>query len=591
MTTTERTVQHTMTHEFVIEKDKCTIQITVYSNEDLKIVLENLTSKDLFQYDENAMGVETLTTKCKAIMTSLEFYNLIESVFEEPNNLNSYTFSPLGDNMLLTFFVNMPMAHGKSLVRTLSVILIKQEQRDVDRIVKMMRDLNCDKELILNMKHLIDEFPKMLDDMKTSALSDTNAIKLLLAEWKKVMDKLIQDVGNLETQSALQKKVVDDMKITQLETNDDIESVVTDLTETKSTIKTMSTQLDEMKMSALSETNAMKTVMDMLGEDVAKQKTVVDAMQITQLEAEEERMSVVTDLVSTKSTIKTMSTQLDDMKTVMETLGDDVEDLETEVAKQKTVVDAMQISQLEAEEERMSVVTDLAETKSTIKTMSTQLDDMKTSAVSDAIEMKKVMDKLSQDVGNLETKIVTQKTMVDDIQVTQLESHEERESVITDLAKTKSTIKTMINQIEAITNEIIKARGVPQGRSCVAYISLSKPVPITRVMEIGNYTKKFQNSDLIIEAYMRVSGFAHITFNLDFCLGYTTGRAQYVSLLQEPTTTLTFIGQIIGNNLSGSQPLSLKIDKEPFDVLSPNDTGFRGVGQTVSIFKITETRK
>ena len=323
MTTTERTVQHTMTHEFVIEKDKCTIQITVYSNEDLKIVLENLTSKDLFQYDENAMGVETLTTKCKAIMTSLEFYNLIESVFEEPNNLNSYTFSPLGDNMLLTFFVNMPMAHGKSLVRTLSVILIKQEQRDVDRIVKMMHDLNCDKELILNMKHLIDEFPKMLDDMKTSALSDTNAIKLLLAEWKKVMDKLIQDVGNLETQSDLQKKVVDDMKITQLETTDDIESVVTDLTETKSTIKTMSTQLDEMKMSALSETNAMKTVMEKLGDDVedleaeiAKQKTVVDAMQITQLETEEERMSVVTDLVSTKSTIKTMSTQLDDMKTV-----------------------------------------------------------------------------------------------------------------------------------------------------------------------------------------------------------------------------------------------------------------------------------
>ena len=183
-------------------------------------------------------------------------------------------------------------------------------------------------------------------------------------------------------------------------------------------------------------------------------------------------MSVVTDLAETKSTIKTMSTQLDDMKTVMETLGDDVEDLETEVAKQKTVVDAMQITQLEAEDERMSVVTDLAETKSTIKTMSTQLDDMKTSAISGAIEMKKVMDKLSQDVGNLETKIATQKTMVDDIQVTQLESHEERESVITDLAETKSTIKTMIQQIEAINKEITKARGVPQGRSCVAYISL-----------------------------------------------------------------------------------------------------------------------
>ena len=90
---------------------------------------------------------------------------------------------------------------------------------------------------------------------------------------------------------------------------------------------------------------------------------------------------------------------------------------------------------------------------------------------------------------------------------------------------------------------------------------------------------------------MRVSGFEDITFNLDFCLGCTTGRAQYVSRLQKPATTLTFIGQIIGNNLSGSQPLSLNIDKEAFDVLSPNDTRLGGVGDTVSIFKITETRK
>lgn len=60
MTATERTVQHTMrplggpmrppsgTHGLFIETDKCVIQVTLYENEDLKIVLRDLTSNDKF---------------------------------------------------------------------------------------------------------------------------------------------------------------------------------------------------------------------------------------------------------------------------------------------------------------------------------------------------------------------------------------------------------------------------------------------------------------------------------------------------------------------------------------------------------------
>ena len=58
MTALVRTIQHTMTHELVIEKDKCIIQVTVDNNEDLKIVLEDLTSKEIFQYDENAIAIQ-----------------------------------------------------------------------------------------------------------------------------------------------------------------------------------------------------------------------------------------------------------------------------------------------------------------------------------------------------------------------------------------------------------------------------------------------------------------------------------------------------------------------------------------------------
>ena len=88
--TEEKKVQHTMTHALVIENHKCVINVTVYNNEDLKIVLEDLTSKDIFQYDESSIAIETFTAKCKSTMTGLEFYNLCESIFDGTNTLNTY---------------------------------------------------------------------------------------------------------------------------------------------------------------------------------------------------------------------------------------------------------------------------------------------------------------------------------------------------------------------------------------------------------------------------------------------------------------------------------------------------------------------
>ena len=65
-----------------------------------------------------------------------------------------------GEDMSLKFLITIPMAHGKNLVRTVALTLIKQEQKDVDRIVKIVHDINCDKEWIMNTRATIEPFQK-----------------------------------------------------------------------------------------------------------------------------------------------------------------------------------------------------------------------------------------------------------------------------------------------------------------------------------------------------------------------------------------------------------------------------------------------
>lgn len=44
---TENTIKQAMTHELIIGSNKCIIDCTLYNNEDVKIELEDLTTKDI----------------------------------------------------------------------------------------------------------------------------------------------------------------------------------------------------------------------------------------------------------------------------------------------------------------------------------------------------------------------------------------------------------------------------------------------------------------------------------------------------------------------------------------------------------------
>ena len=196
MTATEKTIQHSTKHELIIENHKCIIDCSVYNNEDLRIDLEDLTSKDIYLYSEFSAAIESFTNKCKASMTGLEFYNMIESAFDGKSTLNSYKCQVQGDDIELIITVIMPLAHGKQMHRSFPLILKKQEQKDVDRMVKIMNDLHHDKESIMNMKQTIDKFPKLLEAIRNDFTRNLNDLK---SNFKSSDAIMIEDrVHNIE---------------------------------------------------------------------------------------------------------------------------------------------------------------------------------------------------------------------------------------------------------------------------------------------------------------------------------------------------------------------------------------------------------
>ena len=264
MTSTERTVLHIMSHELVIEKDKCIIQVTVYNNEDLKIVLEDLTSKDIFQYDKDAMAIEIFTAKCKAAMTGLEFYNLMECVFESTANSNSYKCHSQNGDMVLTFSVNIPMARGKNLVRTFDLTLIKQEQKDVDRVIKIVHDINRDKDAIMNTRALIDKLPKMIECVKIDFECDLDKLRFLLREHKNIVDKLNVDVAALTTQSAKNdvSELHNILEYIQSEYQGNMDLVRTKIDNTLALIKTSDEQFNTKLTQVTGDITATKSSLD-----------------------------------------------------------------------------------------------------------------------------------------------------------------------------------------------------------------------------------------------------------------------------------------------------------------------------------------
>lgn len=295
MTSTDRTVLHTMTHELVIEKDTCIIQVTVYNNEDLKIVLEDLTSKDIFQYDENASAIEIFTAKCKAAMTGLEFYNLIESVFESTTNSNSYTCRPQTDNMILTFLVNIPMAHGKNLVRTFALTLIKQEQKEVDRVVKIVHDINRDKEAIMNTRALIDKLPDMIEAVRSDYQADLKESKTMLLEHKLIVDKLNSDVKAIIKQNSEKDPSKDIADLTlrldgvKGECDNKLNSLKTEITNTTASINTVNQQLTAKINPVITDITNTKTLVTTIG-------TKIDATngEITKLQNSKPNIDFIT---------------------------------------------------------------------------------------------------------------------------------------------------------------------------------------------------------------------------------------------------------------------------------------------------------
>ena len=292
MTASERTIQHTMTHELVIEKDKCIIQVTVYNNEDLKIVLEDLTSKDIFQYDENAIAIEIFTATCKAAMTGLEFYNLIESTFESTESSTLYTCRPQNEDMILTFFVNIPMARGKNLVRTFALTLIKQEQKEVDRVVKIVHDINRDKEAIMNTRALIDKLPEMIEAVRSDYQADINNSKTMLLEHKNVVDKLKLDVDAvIKHQKEQDTKGDINFRLCRIEDecNNGISLLKTEITNAKISINTVNTQLGDKINLTVSDITATKTSLNTIG-------TKVDAAnhEIIKLKGDKQNIDFIT---------------------------------------------------------------------------------------------------------------------------------------------------------------------------------------------------------------------------------------------------------------------------------------------------------
>lgn len=190
MTTSDRTVQYTKTYELLVKQHKCIIQVTIYTNEDLKIVVEDLVARDVFRCDESTSSIESITSKCKAFMTSVDFYNVIESVFEKTNIFNGYRCDFQNDSMILTFLINMPLAHGKNLCRTIPLTLIRQEQEKVDQIENIMYILNCKQKELDYTRSVITEVLKIIED--------TGLSKKMLDEWKTVMDTVRRDVMILE---------------------------------------------------------------------------------------------------------------------------------------------------------------------------------------------------------------------------------------------------------------------------------------------------------------------------------------------------------------------------------------------------------
>ena len=276
MTTTDRIVQHTMSHELVVEKDKCVIQVMVYNNEDLKIVLENLTSKDIFQYDKDAIDIEIFTAKCKAAMSGLEFYNLMESVFESSANSNSYTCRPQNEDMILTFLVNIPMAHGKNLGRTFALTLIKQDQKEVDRVVKIVHDINRDKEAIMNTRALIDKLPEMIEAVRNDYRADLGESKTMLLDHKIKVDKLVLDVDALLKQNKESEDEnssdIDGINIRLNRIEDEcanrLNLIKTEIMNAKTSINTVNDQLNNKITSLVEDIKATKTSLNTIGTKV-----------------------------------------------------------------------------------------------------------------------------------------------------------------------------------------------------------------------------------------------------------------------------------------------------------------------------------
>ena len=125
-------------------------------------------------------------------------------------------------------------------------------------------------------------------------------------------------------------------------------------------------------------------------------------------------------------------------------------------------------------------------------------------------------------------------------------------------------------------------------------ISLSTSSSSLADANIGTYTKKFANSDLLIEAHLIVSGYNGLVPHAILHFGNTQVQVQYISqIIPGPLTTLNFIAHIATNTIITAQALSMSFKTKSFSVLCPNESHCpgSGCGQTVSIFKITEIPK
>jgi hypothetical protein len=176
-----------------IGKNNYKIKTKLYENLDIKISAEDTDSFEKYSCRNTASNIEYMTGATKIKLDSENFYELIVTSLTDLNNpFNkceyAHNASPVIERFIRMKFT-MTIEFGKGIVSEYTIDLIKKPQREIDRIIKITKDMKISRTNdILFLSEKLDENYEFL----CSAIDKINEKLKVISEDHKSIQNLFK---------------------------------------------------------------------------------------------------------------------------------------------------------------------------------------------------------------------------------------------------------------------------------------------------------------------------------------------------------------------------------------------------------------